>query len=92
MPDDAMFTFLRNSLIVLETSDDLSNFHSSFLVGFAAKLGFAINENEHPELMRVPESRADRQLLLRQLCDYYALHVEDFYYPLSLDVLTEIFD
>lgn len=92
MPDEAMYRFLENSLSILDNATVLQDFHTSFLVGFAARLGFAIDETEHPELLRTPVSRADRQLLLRQLCDYYAIHLEDFQYPLSLDVLTEVFD
>ena len=92
MPDEAMYQFLENSLSILDNTTELKDFHTSFLVGFAARLGFAIDETEHPELLRTPVSRADRQLLLRQLCDYYALHLDNFQYPLSLDVLTEVFD
>jgi DNA repair protein RecO (recombination protein O) len=92
MPDETMFHFLENALSVLDTTTALENFHTSFLMDFAAALGFAIDEKEHPALLRVPVSRADRQLLLRQLCDYYALHLDDFRTPLSLDVLIEVFD
>ena len=92
MPDEQMFRFIDASLHQLDQTDRPQDFHADFLAGFAARLGFAIDETEHPELVRVPLNRADRQLLLRQLCDYYALHLEDFQYPLSLDVLTEVFD
>ena len=92
MPDESMFRFLENSLSLLDSTTAVENFHTSFLLGFAAALGFAVNENEHPDLLRVPVSRADRQLLLRQLCNYYALHLDDFRTPLSLDVLIEVFD
>ena len=92
MPDEQMFRFISDSLQLLDQSDRPQDFHTDFLAGFAARLGFAIDETEHPELLRVPVTRTDRQLLLRQLCDYYALHLDDFQYPLSLDVLTEVFD
>ena len=92
MPDEALYNFLGSSLPILYTTRTFEDFHTSFLVGFASRLGFAIDENEHPELLRVPVSRADRQLLLRQLCDYYTLHIDDFRTPLSLDVLIEVFD
>ena len=92
MPDDALFDFLYNSLRMFDNSAAIGNFHVDFLVGFAARLGFAIDEAEHPELLRIPASRADRQLLLRQLCDYFAANIEDFHTPVSLDVLMEVFD
>jgi len=92
MPDETMYHFLDSTLDLLDTTTAVTDFHAAFLVDFAAQLGFAIDENEHPELLRTPVSRADRQLLLRQLCDYYATHIEDFRYPLSLDVLIEVFD
>lgn len=92
MADEALYNFLEHSLAILDQSTELKDFHTSFLVGFAAHLGFAIDEAEHPELLRTPNSRTDRQLLIRQLCDYYSLHLDDFQYPLSLDVLTEVFD
>ena len=92
MPDETMYRFLARSISVLDTATDVTDFHTEFLAGFAAQLGFAISEEEHPELLRTPVTRADRQLLLRQLCDYYAEHIDDFHYPLSLDVLMEVFD
>ena len=92
MPDEALFQFLADNLLVLDGNTALERFHTDFLVGFAAQLGFAIDSAEHPELLRVPVSRSDRQQLLRQLCDYYSLHIEDFRPPLSLDVLIEVFD
>lgn len=92
MADEPLYRFLENALNVLDETAALERFHTDFLVSYATQLGFAIDENEHPELLRVPDSRADRQLLLRQLCDYYALHIEDFRSPLSLDVLIEVFD
>jgi len=92
MADEPLYRFLENALNDLNDTAALERFHTDFLVSYAAQLGFAIDENEHQELLRVPDSRADRQLLLRQLCDYYALHIEDFRTPLSLDVLIEVFD
>ncbi len=92
MPDETLFRFLTENLLLLNQTSALERFHTDFMVGFAAQLGFAIDSVEHPELLRVPVSRSDRQQLLRQLCDYYSLHIEDFRPPLSLDVLIEVFD
>jgi len=60
MPDEALFNFLGSTLPILDNTASFEDFHTNFLVGFAARLGFAIDENEHPELLRVPVSRADR--------------------------------
>ena len=82
-----MFDFIAQSAETLAKTDQPQNFHLSFLVGFAAKLGFAMSEE--PEL---PEKRADRQRQLRMLCDYFNEHVETWETPKSLDVLMEVFD
>ena len=92
MADETLYDFLEQSITLLRHTTTPQDFHAEFLVGFASRLGFAIDDTEHPELLRTPVSRTDRQLLLRQLCDYYAQHVDDFQYPLSLDVLMEVFD
>jgi DNA repair protein RecO (recombination protein O) len=92
MVDEPMFDFLVQAVRALDETDEPQNFHLSFLIGFAARLGFAIDEEEHPELVRLPATRAERQAQLRALCDYFSEHVETFRSPRSLDILMEVFD
>ena len=97
MPDEHLFDFLENAVNHLASIDEqdqeeIANFHIVFLVSLAAKLGFAIDENQHPELLCLPQTRAERQQQLLRLCNYFAEHVETWQHPKSLDVLTEIFD
>jgi len=47
MTDEPMFDFLAQSIEELDTTDTPQNFHLRFLVGLAAKLGFALPE-DHP--------------------------------------------
>ena len=90
MEDEAMYDFIAGAIEELDKSDDTQNFHLSFLVGFAAKLGFAIPEES--ELLVLPQSRSERQQQLRRLCDYFAEHVETWEEPKSLAILMEVFD
>ena len=72
------------------------NFHLFFLAGFAARLGFAIEEGSPLAVLlaRVSEglTRQERQQLLIRLCDYFAANVDTWQPPRSLEVLTEVFD
>ena len=86
------FTQLREAVRLLDEETEPQNFHLQFLIGLAERLGFAIDEQAHPELVRVPATRADRQKQLRQLCSYLSENIESWQPPRSLDVLTEIFD
>ena len=92
MMDEAMFDFIARSIPLLDATNQPQNFHLAFLVELAAKLGFAIDEQAHPELLIEPTTRAARQELLRHLCDYFAEHIDTWQQPKSLDVLMEIFD
>ena len=92
MQDEPLFDFLKTSVMALEAEEELPNFHLSFLIGLAAKLGFAIDNDEHPELFATPSTRAERQERLHQLCAYYAEHIDTWQHPKSLDVLIEVFD
>ena len=96
MSDEPMFDFLARSVRALETTEEPQNFHLFFLAGFAAQLGFAIEEESSlaASLARVPEglTRQERQQLLNRLCDYFAAHVDTWQPPRSLEVLTEVFD
>ena len=89
MADEPMFDYLAQAVQAL---DDSPNFHLQFLVGFAAQLGFAIDEEKQPQLVRLPQTRAERQEQLRLLCDYFSEHVETWVEPRSLEVLTEVFN
>lgn len=90
MPDEAMFDFLFNAIEALDKTDEPQNFHVHFLIAFAARLGFAMEET-HP-LFTTPTTRAERQEQLRGLCAYFAEHVETWESPRSLEILTEVFD
>ena len=108
MTDEPMFDFLAQSIEELDTTDTPQNFHLRFLVGLAAKLGFALPEDHpltlsssHPLIhssshpltqLTNPLTRKERQQALRALCDYFAEHVETWQAPKSLDILMEVFD
>lgn len=95
MADEPMFDFLTQAIQALDQTTEPQNFHLAFLTDFAAKLGFAIPEEEslHPSGVSIqPLTRKARQEALRVLCDYFAEHVETWQTPRSLDVLMEVFD
>ena len=87
MPDEPMYNFLTEAVQTLDETSDPRNFHLRFLMDFAAKLGFAMEEE--PVL---PASRKARQEQLRTLCAYFAEHVETWQEPKSIEVLMEVFD
>ena len=94
MQDEPMWEFIANAIEELDTSPEPQNFHLHFLIGFAAKLGFAMPEATHPLIHSSthPLTRKERQEALHHLCDYFAEHVETWQNPKSLDVLMEVFD
>ena len=93
MEDEPMFDFLTKTIQALDATPEPQNFHLLFLVQFAAKLGFAIPEEQSPvNDHRLPTTRKDRQEALRYLCSYFEEHVETWQTPRSLDVLMEVFD
>ena len=87
MSDEPMFDFIAQSIQELDETDEPQNFHLAFLIGLAAKLGFAMSEE-----LPLPQTRAERQKQLRALCAYFEEHVETWKTPRSLDVLMEVFD
>jgi hypothetical protein len=87
MSDEPMFDFIAQSIQELDETDEPQNFHLSFLIGLAAKLGFAMSEE-----LPLPQTRRERQKQLRALCAYFEEHVETWKTPRSLDVLMEVFD
>ena len=91
MADEALFDFIASTIRFLDTTEQPENIHIAFLIHLAAHLGFAIDEEMHPDLLTLPQSRSARQKQLRALCDYFALHIDGWQTPLSLDVLTEVF-
>ena len=91
MADEALFDFIASTIRFLDTTEQPENIHIAFLIHLAAHLGFAIDEETHPDLLTLPQSRSARQKQLRALCDYFALHIDGWQTPLSLDVLTEVF-
>jgi len=92
MEDAELFDFLSGAIRLLDEETEPQNFHLQFLIGLAERLGFAIDETAHPELVRVPATRAERQKQLRQLCNYLSENIDSWQPLRSLDVLTEIFD
>ena len=87
MVDEPMYDFIAQAVEELDRTDEPQNFHLQFLVSFAAKLGFEMEKT--PDL---PSTRKQRQDTLKQLCAYFAEHVETWQNPKSLDILMEVFD
>ena len=99
MPDEPMFDFIAasardlNSLSADYKQKEMANFHLSFLIDFAARLGFAIDDcGEHAVLLSIPQTREQRQTQLRRLCAYFEQHVDNWIMPRSLEVLMDVFD
>lgn len=87
MTDEPMFDFIAQAVRELEQCEEPQNFHLQFLVGLAAKLGFAMEQEP-----LLPQTRTQRQKQLRALCTYFEEHVETWEAPRSLDILMEVFD
>ena len=87
MTDEPMFDFIAQAVQELDECEEPQNFHLHFLVGLAAKLGFAMEKEP-----AVPLTRKQRQEQLRALCSYFEEHVETWEAPRSLDILMEVFD
>ena len=92
MSDQPLFDWLCSIIRHLDTDLDISNLHLQFLIEYASYLGIGIDDAEHPDWYVAPTSRGERQQRLRELCAYYAEHIEDFPSPKSLDILMEVFD
>jgi DNA repair protein RecO (recombination protein O) len=91
MQDEEMYDFIVQAIRELDTTDIPQNFHLQFLVNFAAKLGFAVDETK-TSLCITPKTRTERQEALQALCSYFEEHVDTWKSPRSLDVLMEVFD
>lgn len=87
MVDEPMYDFIVQAVEQLDRTDEPQNFHLLFLIDFAAKLGFEMEKT--PDL---PRTRKERQDTVKQLCAYFAEHVETWQNPKSLDILMEVFD
>ena len=93
MIDEPMFDYIAESVRQLDECQEPQNFHLSFLIGLAEKLGFAIPEDNPLILSSThPLTRKARQEALRSLCAYFEEHVETWQSPKSLDILMEVFD
>lgn len=92
MPDEPMFEYLNRSVQLLDAEQQPQDFHLRFLIGLAERLGFAIDEMEHPDLYLLPRTRQKRQEQLRRLCAYFGEHIDTWQAPRSLEVLSEVFD
>lgn len=92
LEDPALFDYLAAVVRELDTAPDPENLHIRFLVGLATLLGFGIDAEAHPELLRIPSTRQERQQQLQALCNYFADQIDDWQPPHSLDVLMELFN
>ena len=86
MEDELMYDFIQSTVQDIESCDDPQNAHLRFMLGLLEQLGFGSID------MEIPTTRGDRQRALRQLCSYYAEHIDGFTTPKSLDILMEVFD
>ena len=91
MGDEGLFDLIAATVRLLDNTEQPENVHLAFLIRLAEQLGFAINEDEHPELVGQPNGRKGRQEQLRGLCQYFAQHIDGWQDPLSMDVLAEVF-
>ena len=92
LEDRPLFSWLCEVIKALDRNENIENLHIRFLIEYAVFLGIGIDETEHPEWTTQPVNRQQRQQQLRDLCTYYAEHIEDFSLPKSIDVLIEVFD
>ena len=92
LEDRPLFSWLCEVIKTLDRNENIENLHIRFLIEYAGFLGIGIDETEHPEWTTQPVNRQQRQQQLRDLCTYYAEHIEDFSLPKSIDVLIEVFD
>lgn len=92
MPDENMFEYLRQAILLLDSEGNQPDFHLQFLIGFASQLGFGIDEHTHPHLICKPDTRSQRQQQLRELCTYFSEHIDHWQLPRSLDILMDVFD
>ena len=90
MGDEGLFDLIAATVRLLDNTEQPENVHLAFLIRLAEQLGFAINEDEHPELVGQPNGRKGRQEQLRGLCQYFAQHIDGWQDPLSMDVLAEV--
>ena len=91
MQDEALFRWLCGVVQTLDESANVENLHLQFLLDYTMFLGIGTDETEHSEWFASPTSREERQRHLKEICAYYAEHIEDFRNPKSLDVLIEVF-
>lgn len=92
MSDQPLFNWLCQLIRQLDQAQDISNLHLEFLLEYATLLGIGVDDTEHPNWFTPPTTRQERQQRLRELCAYYAEHIDDFRQPKSLDILIEVFD
>lgn len=98
LKDSNLYQFLVAIINELNSTSHPENVHILFLLGFAERLGFALdyeaeeNKSIVELLAKTTLSRQERQSLLNKLCLYFEQHIEDFAMPKSLEVLQSIFD
>lgn len=91
LPDEELFDMLVSVLHEVNEAADIENVHIRFMIRFAARLGWAIDETEFPELLLIPTTRTQRNEQLDALCTYFQTHLDDWQLPKSIDVLREVF-
>lgn len=92
MQDEELFAWLCGVVEELDACENVENIHLRFLIDYTMFLGIGVDEAEHPEWFLEPTSRQQRQQFLKEICAYYAEHIEEFSKPKSLNVLMEVFD
>lgn len=92
MEDSTMYEFLALTIRELDQTENPNNLHISFMTELADLLGIGINPSEHPELLKQPLTRHERQQTLQALCTYYTNSLDTFRTPKSLEILMEVFD
>lgn len=104
-PDAVLFSFLSETVKMLDTRPDPENAPLEFLLDYISFLGFAPDWNDPSNsdfaVLKDIDSlswrtlslpRTERQRLINGLMNYYLFHISDFRIPKSLDILTQIFD
>ena len=93
MQDCDMYEFIEHFVRELNDTPSPENIHLLFMFRLAERLGIGVPDGRDTEnILFTQLSRTQRQQQLRELCDYYTLHLESFRPPKSLDILIEIFD
>lgn len=92
LEDATLFDYLVSVVKTLDTTAEPENLHIRFLINLATYIGFGIDEEKQPELLKLPATRRERQTQLQNLCNYFQNQIDDWQQPRSLDILMQLFD